>query len=513
MFLSIIYAADSGEVGVNVSDFCSLGTANQTLYVPVDYLYSRYSFLFNISNNGNVPLTVGSKSTTTVPIDPSSSDYAYYSVFGFPMINVTVSNAESGSCTTLAAGNNLLPNESASQLQLCDNLDFSNSKDMLSVNGSFYVYYDMYSGNYPGKNDSIILYINYSGENFSCSQNQLVTFVFTGSAPNVSFVTLLNGTTVNIFAVSGQPVNITIINISSGTSVRVVEKNGWLPLVLPQYQSSVVSNEAVAYITPVSYPTSLGKTAPFTIVPTGGLPAYDSSVGNYSTRVEVLDSGGTVRGTIYLNVTVRDLGNSAASNYAHITPPNKQNLIYINDYVYRLYDRYVNYNGGPTYSITIYSNDTSSGFPSSVQAGLPMGLNLTVLDTSDVPIAGARVEIVEKNGYQAWALSQYSEAASANVTNYGYGYANTSAQGTTALTINPTGGLAGQESKIGVYSLTLRVKNSMGAYIFSRDFTVNRTFLSPSAYGGAALPNNNNIVYGRDYVYRSYDRITGWLSQ
>ncbi|HQT44456.1 MAG TPA: hypothetical protein PLO51_00605, partial [Candidatus Micrarchaeota archaeon] len=252
-----------------------------------------------------------------------------------------------------------------------------------------------------------------------------------------------------------------------------------------------------------SYPT-------FTIVPTGGSVFVDPKIGNYSARVELVDSAGNVLATVRLNLTVRDLASDLVAASVRKNPPNKANIQAENNFIFRIYDAYMTYGGGPTYNVSAYSDNTSSGFPASVAAAMPIALNLTARYANGTPISNAQIQVIEKNGYISWAMDQFTDS---NVSNYAYAYTTADSNGNVQFEITPTGGVIGQEAKIGNYSLTLIGKYPNGAVFFSKDFNVtNRDYTLTPAYNGGALPNKANLDAAILYVFRAYDRLNAWLT-
>ncbi len=506
-FLSIVILAarpasaqysSGGTIGLTIVATCGASTSIHFFNVTNASIGQYYNFSLILNNTGNVPVSVNANSFTNQGADPA--------------FQILASNYAPAACASPLSSWTAVPNSTSAPLQVCDIFNYTDSHDLLLINGSYYVSSSLFSpdGTNNTKNESLLFTGNFSGSNQSCFYNETITLFFTGAYGGggpVNFTVIQDNNITTIMFVAGEPINMTIANATAGIAVRLIEANSWLPLALPQYTQSNVSNEAVGYVLAGAnntYPT-------FTIVPTGGSVFVDPKIGNYSARVELVGSNGATLATVYLNLSIRDLASDSVAATSQMNPPNKANIQAENNFIYRIYDAYMTYGGGPTYNVTAFTDNTTSGFPASVIAGQPIALNLTARYASNnSPIANASIEIVEKNGYISWAMDQFTDS---NVSNYGYAYTNTDANGNVQFVITPTGGVIGQEAKIGNYSLTLIAKYPNGAVFFSKDFTVsNRDYTLTPSYNGGALPNKANLDAAILYVFRAYDRLNAWLT-
>lgn len=482
-----------GTVNLEINAICKFSTNQSYFSVYPNSSNSTYNFSFTLTNDGNVPVTVSSNSY-------SNSNGAN------PQFIIYSANYYANSCANPQDFWSMVPNATNDGAQVCDILNFLNTVDTLLINSSYIV--DPAAFSQPGRQDSLVFTINYTGTT-SCTQSQSVTLLFVPPVGSSNFTVIIDGNVTTIMGVAGQPVNLTVVNATSGITVKLTEHNGWLPLALPQYQDTVVSNDAIGLVTPLVN----GAIQPVTMIATGGSVLLDPQVGNYSTKAEVLDSNGAVLGTVYLNVTVRNLADPAASATHNVSLPNDLNIESGILHIYRIYDAYRTYSGGPTYNITIYSNNSATGIPASLVSAMPVSLNITLIDVSQnpggAPMPNATVVVTEKNGYVTWALNQFMTS---NMTNYGIGYAQGSPGGKARFVIIPTGGVVGQEDQIGNYSFVISVQNQSGSTVFSRAVAVtNRDYSTPPSYNGGPLPNQNNVESAILYVYRSYDRVKSWL--
>ncbi len=488
--------SSGGTIGLTINSVCGIGSSVHYFNVTNSSINSYYDFSFLLNNTGNVPVTIGARSFTNQGEDP--------------IFQILASNYLPASCLNPTSGWNTLPNSTAPSMMLvCDLFNFTAGRNSMLINGSYFVFPEMFSinGTNNTKTESIRLAANYSESNQSCSYNETITLFFTGASGEEfgNFTVVIDGDMTTIMALAGMPITMSIMNATGGIAVRVIEKNSWLPLAMPQYTQSNVSNEAVGYITAGSnntYPN-------FTIVPTGGSVFIDPKIGNYSARIELVSATGNVIATVYLNLTTRDLASDAVAATSNKNPPSRANIQAENNFIFRIYDAYTTYGGGPTYSLSIASDNSSSGFPSSVATAQPIALNLTAKYPNGTVISNATIEIIERNGYISWAMNQFTDS---NVSNYARAYTATDSNGNVQFVITPTGGVIGQEQKIGNYSLSLVGRHPNGVAFFSKDFTViNRDYTQTPVFNGGTLPNKANLDAAILYVYRAYDRLNAWL--
>ncbi len=497
MAASFAQYSSGGTLGLTIVASCGANASVHFFNVNNSSINSYYDFSFILNNTGNVPVSVNANSYTNQGADP--------------MFLLLSSNYAPAACANPVSSWTSVPNSTSAPLQACDIFNYTSGHDLLLINGSYFVSSSLFSpdGTNNTKNESLRLTGNFTGANQTCNFTESVTLFFTGAYGTgvpVNFTVVIDGNATTIMATSGMPINMTIVNATAGTGVRVIEDNSWLPLALPQYTQSNVSNEAVGYISAGannSYPT-------FTIVPTGGSVFVDPKIGNYSARVELVGADGSTLATVYLNLSMRDLASDSAAATSLKNPPNRANIQAENNFIFRIYDAYMTYGGGPTYNVSAYSDNTSSGFPASVAAAMPIALNLTFMYANGTPVSNAQIEVIEKNGYISWAMNQFTDS---NVSNYAYAYTTADSNGNVQFEITPTGGVIGQEAKIGNYSLTLIGKYPNGSPFFTRDFTVtNRDYTVTPSYNGGALPNKANLDAAILYVFRAYDRLNAWLT-
>lgn len=489
--------SSGGTLGLTIVATCGANASMHFFNVTNGSIGTYYDFYFILNNTGNVPVSVDANSFTNQGSDP--------------LFLLLASNYAPAACANPLANWTSVPGSSSAPLQVCDVFNYTTFHDLLLVNGSYYVSSSLFSpdGSNNTKNESLRFSGNFTGGNQTCYYNETITLFFTGAYGGEAagnFTLELDNNVTTIMFLAGEPLNLTILNATSGTAIRVIEDNSWLPLALPQYTQSNVSNEAVGYVQ-----AGANSTYPsFTIVPTGGSVFIDPKIGNYSARVELLSSTGAVLATIYLNITNRDLASDSVAANLRKNPANRANIQAENNFIFRLYDAYMTYGGGPTYNVTIFSDNTSTGFPASVRAAMPIAINLTARYANNSPIANATIEIVEKNGYLSWAMNQFTDS---NVTNYGHAYTRTGSNGNVQFVITPTGGVIGQEAKIGNYSLSLIARHPNGDVFFSQEFTVtNRDYTATPSYNGGTLPNRANLDAAILYVFRAYDRLNAWLT-
>ena len=146
----------------------------------------------------------------------------------------------------------------------------------------------------------------------------------------------------------------------------------------------------------------------------------------------------------------------------------------------------------------------------SVWSGKPVGLNVTVLNASDEsPIPNATINITEFSGFLPWTLIQSIDS---NVSPSGTGSVRTDANGNARFTFIATGGDPGATS-IGSYNITLEAFNGT-ARIYNSTITNSHRAIDYTPSGSVeTVPNQNNLAYYKDDVYRLFNIILLWLNE
>jgi len=332
-------------------------------------------------------------------------------------------------------------------------------------------------------------------------------------SPPYNISVLIDGIQTSEFNNSGEPYNLTVgVRYANGSAVpdcevRLVEDNGYLPFALPQYTDSNVSN----YVYAKARTRSNGNIS-LTVVPTGAAEVLSENVGEYNVTVRAYN-GNVHKGTAVFTVAHRNL--PYASN-VHISVPNRGNVGYFNDDVYRVYSRVKEWlqlgvsGGGEKYNIVVYTNGTVINNTRPLTSGKPYGLNITVLDAGTLtPVPDALVQVVEQNGLPPLALPQCTDT---NVSNIGVGYTYTKSSGSALITFIPTGNPnLGESALPEQYNVSLRVyvSNSLVADV---PLNVTSRSLSYTPSGSVdAVYNQGNIASFNDKVYVIYSRILAWL--
>ena len=323
----------------------------------------------------------------------------------------------------------------------------------------------------------------------------------------------VDGVKTSTIAAAGRPYNLTVgvtnstDNSSlSGVRVYLEEDTGILPFALLQIIASNVSNTGRGALT-----TNANGNATLTIVPTGGDANVDAKLGSYSLRARV-DLEGQEGCSQNVTLTSR----SFATPSTHVSIPNRNNIIYFKDDVYRVFNVvkvWLDLGGGENHNITIYSNGTATGMGFSVWSGKPIGMNITVLNASDdSPIPNAVINITEFNGILPWTLIQSIDS---NVSPSGTGSVRTDANGNARFTFIATGGTQDSsiESKIGPYNITLEVFSGTARIYNSTIANSHRAIdYTPSGSVGT-VPSQSNLAYYKDDVYRLFNSILLWLNE
>ncbi|MEM4332354.1 MAG: right-handed parallel beta-helix repeat-containing protein [Candidatus Micrarchaeia archaeon] len=333
-------------------------------------------------------------------------------------------------------------------------------------------------------------------------------------SPSYTIITLVDGKQTTSFYNSGEPYNLTVrLKYFNGTGVpnsevRIYEYNGYLPFALPQYTISNVSN----YVYAKSHTDGHGNIS-LTVVPTGAAEVLAERVGAYNITVRAYKNG-IHKGTVAMTVSRRNL---PYANSSAVSVPNRGNVGYFNDDVYRVYSRVKEWltlggsGGGEKLNIIVYTNGTVVGNNYPLRAGKPYGLNVTVLNhITLVPIPNARVQVTEQNGLPPLALPQYTNT---NVSNIGIGYSNTTASGSALISFVPTGSPNLEPSPLPEqYNASLQVYVG-GTLVADAPLNVTSRSLSYTPSGPTVqVYNQGNIGTFNDKVYVVYTRILQWLS-
>jgi len=334
----------------------------------------------------------------------------------------------------------------------------------------------------------------------------------------------IDGIETTSFTQAGKPSNVTMLtkfaSVSgysggnmSNVTVQLVEQNGYNLFVLPQYTNSNVTSYAIAEAI-----TDENGWISFSVIPTGGSEITGNIVdiiGAYSLSLRAFVYGeSTPSHQRNLTCTTRNLENPASSAVLRI--PNRGDLGFYTLELAKIYDKVRTWflikpsdGNGKNYNLTVYSDNTDSGSGSiTLLAGRPTGLLITVRNPSQSPIANAVVMVTETNGYDTFALPQYTNS---NVTNYVIGTLRTNTNGGADVTIVPTGASAtlGHESSIGNYSISLEVLVN-DVTVYSRNLSVSRTLATPSL-PVESTPNRDDANNFKEYLIISYDKIKRWL--
>ncbi|MDI6730226.1 MAG: MopE-related protein, partial [Candidatus Altarchaeum sp.] len=337
--------------------------------------------------------------------------------------------------------------------------------------------------------------------------------------PNANIRILIDGIETDIFNYSGRPYNITVIAKDSANApisnlkVQVVEWNGHNPFALSQFGSD--GNDVTNYAVGEVKTGNDGKVS-FTLVPTGGIHGMEKHIGPYKITANI-HADCSIAPILIKNFNVYNR-NLPGEIYEHVNIPNRYDVLASNDRIYIIYDKIKRWNYfGSVYNITIYTNGTTEGLNFTVGSGEPVALNVSVKYPNGTPTAGKIIRVVEKNGHNPFALTQYTDS---DVTNYAIAEVKTDGNGNAKFTIVPTGGVMGHESEIGNYNLTIGVITDDTSEmckdrvfpLISEEY-INNTYRCPT---DPYYPTNTTVYNmlcvqnSKDYVYNLYYRIKRW---
>jgi len=319
---------------------------------------------------------------------------------------------------------------------------------------------------------------------------------------------LIDGVNTTSFTNAGEPYNVTVnVTYTNGsafdTTVNAIECNGLNQFALIQSIDSVFSNCDSAIVQ-----TGSDGIISWTDVPTGGDLA--DSAGTYNITIKALLNGNACDEKSF---TVVNRAPPTAAGQKTTNVPNRANIEGSNEQILVVFDRISRSRlsgavAGETFDINIYDNGTAIGIPASINAGEPTGLNITVLNTSDVGIENVTVKAIEHSGLNHWALIQFDES---NVSSEVTGTTHTDSNGNVRFTIVPTAGFTQQEvaDAIGNYSVTLQAVLPNGTLIFNNTLTVDRTLPQPSPT--EAVPNAGQIEGFNEMILVLFDRISKYI--
>jgi outer membrane protein assembly factor BamB len=342
------------------------------------------------------------------------------------------------------------------------------------------------------------------------NNNNITTAVNVSAVPitacNLSV--LIDGVSTTSFTNAGEPYNVTVnVTYTNGsafdTTVNAIECNGLNQFALIQSIDSVFSNCDSAIVQ-----TGSDGIISWTDVPTGGDLA--DSAGTYNITIKALLNGNACDEKSF---TVVNRAPPTAAGQKTTNVPNRANIEGSNEQILVVFDRISRSRlsgavAGETFDINIYDNGTAIGIPASINAGEPTGLNITVLNTSDVGIENVTVKAIEHSGLNHWALIQFDES---NVSSEVTGTTHTDSNGNVRFTIVPTAGFTQQEvaDAIGNYSVTLQAVLPNGTLIFNNTLTVDRTLPQPSPT--EAVPNAGQIEGFNEMILVLFDRISKYI--
>jgi outer membrane protein assembly factor BamB len=316
---------------------------------------------------------------------------------------------------------------------------------------------------------------------------------------------LIDGVNTTSFTNAGEPYNVTVNVTDTGGSplaatINAVECSGLNQFALIQAIDSMFSNCDDATIE-----TGSDGIVSWTDVPTGG----SDIAGTYNVTIRAL-SNGTVCDEKNFTVINRSPPEPAGPKSAI---PNKANVEGINEQILVIFDRISRSRlsgavAGETFDVTIYDNGTAVGMPATITSGRPTGLNITILNASDVGIANVTIKAIEKSGLNHWALIQITES---NVSSEVTGTTKTNNNGNVRFTIVPTGGVISPtvDTAIGNYSVRLQVVLPNGTLIFNNTITVDRTLPEPSPT--ESVPSASNIEGFNEAILVLFDRVSRYL--
>ena len=232
--------------------------------------------------------------------------------------------------------------------------------------------------------------------------------------------------------------------------------------------------------------------------------------------------------TIFFNASLSQDPDGYIINYTWSFPDTDENLsgIYVNHTFtsYGIYTLTLNVTDNSSLSdtdtvqITVTSANITVRIDGNLttnfqQAGKPHNLTIhaqlnPVSGYSGANLSGVKIQILETNGYNTFALPQYTDS---NVTNYAIAEVVTDATGNAKLTVIPTGGLGINEQAVGNYSLSVKVffYNETASSLQTNYTLSERRLLNPAA-AYTRIPNRGDINFFVLDIPKIYDKIKKW---
>ena len=287
----------------------------------------------------------------------------------------------------------------------------------------------------------------------------------------------------------------------SGAVVNVTEKNGYSAFAPVQVWGS---SGLVSYSTAAAM-TDAGGSVNFTFIPTGGLTGLDERIGVYNVSLTV-----AVDGNVEYAMGLDNVSRDFSLPDEGVSFANRNNVDFVKDRVYAVYDRMNGWllnGGGVSHDVVVFANNgTACGANFSVVSGRPTGVYVMVVDNG-TPLVNATVTLTEKNGYSLFAPVQVW--GSSGLVSYSRAVAVTDADGSVNFTFVPTGGLLGEEERIGEYNITFAVSvNGSSVY---EDWILCSDRSLPAYSSGATVPNSGNVSFVSEKVYEFYDSVKEWM--
>ncbi len=313
---------------------------------------------------------------------------------------------------------------------------------------------------------------------------------------NLTVIVLVDGIPVNYFPEAGVPYNLTIMANDNESflpidNVRVIveETNSLSFFSLPQITDSLVRNRGIGETTT----NPLGRVS-LAVIPTGGIPAFDSQLGGYNVTVRAIDVNNNTLAVKVVPVVDRDpTGNASA-----VSIPNAANVGTSVTTSFQLFSSLNDYLNDPTgsginHNISINaSSGVITGLGSTLYVSQPAAFNVEVFNSSG-PIENATINITESIGYYIFVYPQFQDIMDDDVTNAHTGSTKTNSTGIAQMVMVPTGGAVAFDTLLGPYFVRMDIYHPNGMLINSTAFNVDRTITGPSGFTLENIPNIANI--------------------